>query len=151
MSDRHSIRITDFIFLCDRCSIALRASTQTLTMLGKLGCSNLCSTSLPRRKKPDRAIRVFAITIWEVPTGVGVDGVRGILPFFVFCFVFFFAFLRFCCFSARGQGRTTAIYCINVEFYSDPVCTNPVRNFPNNRNRNFRRWRNARIPSRPLP
>ena len=49
--------------------------------------------------------------------------------FFVFFFFsFFFVFLRF---SASAQGQTTAIYCKNGEFHSDPVCTDPVRNFPN--------------------
>ena len=28
------------------------------------------------------------------------------------------------------QGQTTAIYWENGEFHSDPVCTDPVRNFP---------------------
>ena len=54
--------------------------------------------------------------------------------FFVFLrfFSFFFAFLRFLCFSPLllEQAQTTAIYWENVEFHSDPVCTDPVRNFP---------------------
>ena len=52
---------------------------------------------------------------------------------------FFFAFLRFFRFSSLffaflrfllEQGQTTAIYWGNGEFHSDPVCTDPVRNFP---------------------
>ena len=72
----------------------------------------------------------------DVLNGVGVDGVGGIFPFFTFFFrfsSFFFVFLRFSSLlshSASGQGRTTAIYCKNGEFHSDPVCTDPVRNFP---------------------
>ena len=44
--------------------------------------------------------------------------------FFVF-FIFFFIFL----FSWRTR-EPTAIYCKNGEFHSDPVCTDPVQNFP---------------------
>ena len=33
--------------------------------------------------------------------------------------------------SPKGQGQTTAIYCKNGEFHSDPVCTDPVQNFQN--------------------
>ena len=65
--------------------------------------------------------------------GVGVDGVGGVIPFFLRLFVLsflFFAYLRFSCFSPRGQGQTTAIYCKNGEFHSDSICTNPVQNFP---------------------
>ena len=65
--------------------------------------------------------------------GVGVDGGGRIFPFFTFL-GFFFVFLRFSSLfshSARGQGRTTAIYCKNGECHSDPVCTDPVRDFPN--------------------
>ena len=32
--------------------------------------------------------------------------------------------------SPKEQGQTTAIYCKNGEFHSDPVCTDPVQNFP---------------------
>ena len=32
--------------------------------------------------------------------------------------------------SPKGQGQTTAICCKNGEFHSDPVCTDPVQNFP---------------------
>ena len=32
--------------------------------------------------------------------------------------------------SPKGQGQTKAIYCKNGEFSSDPVCTDPVQNFP---------------------
>ena len=48
-------------------------------------------------------------------------------PFFYAFFPFFYAFL---CFSLKGQGQTTAIYCKIGEFHSDPVCTDPVQNFP---------------------
>ena len=76
---------------------------------------------------------------WEVLNGVGVDGVGGIVPFFSFFFVFlrfFFVFLRFSSFFLvfwpilLEEGQTTAIYWENGEFHSDPVCTDPVRNFP---------------------
>ena len=85
---------------------------------------------------------------WELLNGVGVDGVGGIFPqfffvslFFSFFFAFFrfsslfFAFLRFG-FSLRfspillGQEQTTEICWENGEFHSDPVCTDPVQNFP---------------------
>ena len=54
--------------------------------------------------------------------------------FFVF-FVFFrfsslfFVFLGFSP-TLLEQAQATAIYCENGEFHSDPVCTDPVRNFP---------------------
>ena len=32
--------------------------------------------------------------------------------------------------SPKGQRQTTAICCKNGEFHSDPVCTDPVQNFP---------------------
>ena len=45
--------------------------------------------------------------------------------FFFFRFSsLFFAFLRF-------QDQKTVIYWANGEFHSDPVCTDPVQNFPN--------------------
>ena len=84
---------------------------------------------------------------WEVLNGVGVDGVGGIFPFFLFFFSFFFAFfvfLRFLRFSSfffaflvfsQRTREPTAIYCKNGEFHSDPVCTDPVQNFPTNRER----------------
>ena len=59
-----------------------------------------------------------------------------IFPFFYAFFAFlriFVAFLRFSSLfssSPKGQGQTTAIYCKNGEFHSDPVCTDPVQNFP---------------------
>ena len=83
--------------------------------------------------------------VWEVLNGVGVDGVGGIFPFLSFFFAFsfffvslrfsslFFAFLRFSSFFfdiLLEQRQTTAIYWENGEFHSDPVCTDPVRNFP---------------------
>ena len=64
-------------------------------------------------------------------------GVRVILPFFCAFFPFFYAFFPFfshfspfsSLFSAspKGQGQTTAIYCKKGE---DPVCTDPVQDFP---------------------
>ena len=39
--------------------IALRGSTQTVTIIGTLGCANVFSTNSPRQKTPDRAIRFF--------------------------------------------------------------------------------------------
>ena len=57
--------------------------------------------------------------------------------FFFLCFFsLFFAFLLFSAFlhSPRGQRKTTAIYCKNGEFHSDPVCTDPVQNFLNFQN-----------------
>ena len=93
--------------------------------------------------------------VWEVLNGVGVDGVGGIFPFFTFLFLFFlrfflplffvslffflfclrfssffFGILRFSLILPRGQGQTTAIYCKNGQFDSDPVCTDPVQDFP---------------------
>ena len=70
---------------------------------------------------------------WEVLNGVGVDGVGVIFPFF---YAFFHFSMHFSpcssLFSAspKGQGQTTAIYCKNGEFHSDPVCTDPIKNFP---------------------
>ena len=60
-------------------------------------------------------------------------GLEGVSPFSsLFC-----AFLRFFCgnlpFSALfalEKGEITAIYWKNGEFHSDPVCTDPVENFP---------------------
>ena len=72
---------------------------------------------------------------WEVVNGVGVDGVGGIFPFsyafFPFFYAFFPLFLRFSLLLLKDKGQTTAIYCKNGEFHSDPVCTDPVQNFPN--------------------
>ena len=67
--------------------------------------------------------------------GFGVDGVGRIFPFSSF-FLFsstFFAFLRFSSLffvSSERTGETTAIHCKHGEFHSDPVCTDPVQNFP---------------------
>ena len=63
---------------------------------------------------------------------VGVDGIGGNI---YFCFFVFFAFLRFPSLFLRiflGHRQTTAIYWTNGEFHSDPVCTDPVQNFPMN-------------------
>ena len=65
---------------------------------------------------------------WEVLNGVGVDGVGVIFPFF---YAFSPFSTHFPPFSTQGQGQTPAIYCKNGEFHSDPVCTDPVQNFPN--------------------
>ena len=95
--------------------------------------------------------------IWEVLNGVGVDGVGGIFPFFSFFFAFsffvhfLFVFLRFFFFRFSSlffaffpilleQGQTTAIYWENGEFHSDPVCTDPVRNFPIHGNQDRNSW-----------
>ena len=58
------------------------------------------------------------------------------LPFFV-VLLFLFVFLCFFCLFLivflrflLGQAETTAIYWENGEFQSDPVCTDPVENFP---------------------
>ena len=45
-------------------------------------------------------------------------------------FSYFFHFSSVFSYCPRGKGQTTAIYCKNGEFHSDPVCTDPVRNFP---------------------
>ena len=80
---------------------------------------------------------------WEVLNGVGVDGVGGIflLPYVFLCFSslffslffvflrfssFFFAFLRFVLEERVGDCKLLQ----NGEFHSDPVCTDPVQNFP---------------------
>ena len=71
---------------------------------------------------------------WEVVNGVGVDGVGGIFPIF-FVFSVFSSLFRFSLFffvfspSLLGKEQTTAIYWDNGEFHSDPICTDPVRNF----------------------
>ena len=60
-------------------------------------------------------------------------GSEGFSLFFFFAFSFFFVFLRiYFRFSPvlLGQEQTTAIYWENGEFHSDPVCTDPVQNFP---------------------
>ena len=55
--------------------------------------------------------------------------------FFVFLcfsslFFVFFVFLCFFSYSVRGQGKTTAIYCKVGKYLFDPICTDPVQNFP---------------------
>ena len=50
--------------------------------------------------------------------------------FFTHFFAFFLRFSSLFSSSPKGQGQTTAIYCKNGEFHSDPVCTDPVQNFP---------------------
>ena len=58
VSDHHSITIAHFAF-SDRSPIALRGPTQTLKIIGTLGCANLCSTNPLDKRHP----RVFAIVI----------------------------------------------------------------------------------------
>ena len=55
------------------------------------------------------------------------------LRFFVFLHFssFFIVFLRFSP-ILPGKEQTTAVYWENGEFHSDPVCTDPVQNFPIN-------------------
>ena len=89
----------------------------------------------------------YSFQAWEVLNGVGVDGVGVIFPFFThfspsstqfspFSTQFspfsahFSPFFTHLSASTKGQGQTTAIYCKNGEFHSDPVCTDPVQNFP---------------------
>ena len=79
------------------------------------------------------------IACWEVLNGVGVDGVRGILPFFtlvsfslLFCFLsvaflhfslfffFFFVFLRFSLILLEDKGKRQR-FTAKWEFHSDPV------------------------------
>ena len=54
----------------------------------------------------------------------------GNLPFFGGNLPFFGAFLRFFGALSQNKGQKTAIYWKNGEFHSDPVCTDPVENFP---------------------
>ena len=68
-------------------------------------------------------------------------GLEGISPFSALFFAFlrffganlpvFYTFLRFFALLAWNKGQITAIYCQNGEFHYDPVCTDPVENFPN--------------------
>ena len=85
----------------------------------------------------DTSLRLL---FWEVLKGVGVDGAGGNLPFFCAFLrfssllwrespLFFCAFLRFFA-LCPNKGQITAIYWKNGEFHSDPVCTDPVENFP---------------------
>ena len=65
--------------------------------------------------------------IWEVLDGVGVDGVGGNFPFSFFSV--FFAFLLFSPHCPRFP-RTRASNCNFIHSdKSDPVCTDPVRDF----------------------
>ena len=73
---------------------------------------------------------------WEVLNGVGVDGVGGKFPFFSFFVAFprfssffFFGSLRFSPFSPRTRANSCNLLA-NREFHSDPICTDPVQNFP---------------------
>ena len=93
---------------------------------------------------------------WEVLNGVGVDGVGGVFSVFfryfslVFFFHFFlrfssvfFAFFILLCFSLillENKGKRlqfTAIIMNNGEIHSDPVCTDPVQNFPEKNKKTF--------------
>ena len=74
--------------------------------------------------------------------GASVDGVGGSLPLSLFFFFFSgfhrsFAFFRIWVFfflafppSFLYKSRKTAIFCKIGEFHSDPVCADPIRNFP---------------------
>ena len=88
-----------------------------------------------------KALRLPDARNWEVLNGIGVDGVGVIFPPFLRIFPPFSAhfppfsthfspFSSLFAASPEGQGQTTAIYCKNGEFHSDPVCTDPVQNFP---------------------
>ena len=64
---------------------------------------------------------------------MGLEGISpisslfcGNLPFFGGNLPFFFAFLRF----ILEQGANNCNLLENGEFHSDPVCTDPVKNFP---------------------
>ena len=76
---------------------------------------------------------------WEVLYGVGVHGVGVIFPFlrtfrfFTHFFAFlslFFVFLRFSLLLLKDKGKQEQFTAKNGEFHSDPVCTDPVQNFP---------------------
>ena len=71
---------------------------------------------------------------WEVLNGVGVDGVGVIFPFFNAIFPFYLRifplFFAFLCFSWRTRANNSNLLQKNGEFHSDPVCTDPVQNFP---------------------
>ena len=60
---------------------------------------------------------------------MGSEGFSHFLRFLSFSSLFF-VFLSFSPIFL-GQGQTTAIYWEDREFHSNPVCTNPVQNFPN--------------------
>ena len=97
------------------------------------GALNVKEPNISGAKKEGGASRILQREDWEVLNGVGVDGVGVIFPFFYAFFLFFMHFSSiFTHFSPspKGQGQTTAIYCKNGEFHSDPVCTDPVQNFP---------------------
>ena len=72
----------------------------------------------------------------KVLDGAGADGVGGIL-FFFFCFSSLFCFFVFCLrlssFSPRCPMTRANRWNVlkNGGFHSDPVCSDPARNFPN--------------------
>ena len=73
--------------------------------------------------------------MWEVLNGVGVDGGRGDFPLFLRIFRFFthfFAFLRFSLLLLKDKGKQQPNLLQKGEFHSDPICTDPVQNFPIN-------------------
>ena len=84
-----------------------------------------------------RKMRSSGHTSWEVLTEVGVDGVGGVFPFsrvFLFAFRFSLLFFAFLCFFLRFSPKARLNNCKLLEnwnFHSDPVCTDPVQNFPN--------------------
>ena len=86
-----------------------------------------------RAKVAKWLLSAFSSLSWEVLNGVGVDGVGVTFPFFYAFSPFFYAFFPLATHlsaSPKGQGQTAAIYYKNGEFHSDPVCTDPVQNFP---------------------
>ena len=101
---------------------------EMLSLLSSLFCLGSSPVSSRRGQKDfwdfqAKSAAHHYFSIGRFLNGVGVDGVGVIFPLFYAFFPFFFA-------SPKGQGQTTAIYCKNGEFHSDPVCTDPVPNFP---------------------
>ena len=84
---------------------------------------------------------------WEVLNGVGVDGFGVIFPFF---FAQFSPFSSLFSASPKGQVQTTAICCKNGEFHSDPVCTDPVQNFPRQKGKKISRKMGTYAPPKPI-
>ena len=96
--------------------------------------SVMCRTenSSPDYSPPPKSLHKKIAENWEVLSGVGVDGVGGHCTLFCFSSLFFrlSSLFFFFLLILLGQGQTTAIYWKNGEFHSDPVCTDPVENFP---------------------
>ena len=99
-------------------------------------CSKIASVSLHLVSQSRRHPGIGRF--WEVLNGVGVDGVGVIFPFFCAFFPFFCAFFPFfcaffpffCAFLLKDKGQQQQFTAKNGEFHSDPVCTDPVQNFP---------------------